>query len=254
MAARGGKRGPAARTSGSSLKKMKTGEDGLQDILETAEFKSAAASMTWVSEVMEKAELLLHEYGGPVEALNCAFKTQADKVEWAKQLEVFLPNIPGEKYIEAWSEGTKSFKVWQASWHKQAGNSGFVDNEKIIKLINIILVRGLRTDPKLYPGTEYPTLAKPELKFSSDAGFCGIPMDSASSFDDGSLGVGGVHFGKGWKRLLAAQIALYVSFLTNHMDDLLANVDVKRSFQVVKCYFYNKSAAELIDLNRGMCR
>lgn len=176
----------------------------------------------------------------------------ADHSAWLYDL---LPPIKSDdenyKYIteSSWdTPGHYHYSLWCASWDMQAGNAGWIDNEKFYIVLCLMLCNGLSSDPQVNPGCEIPVLMKPDPKLMTPF-HSGIPWP-ASFTNARDMLPHSVWHGKGYKRLLAANLAFLLCRQLGFIDQLLEDPAVKASFQKILGTITNKSSDDLIGLNR----
>ena len=86
--------------------------------------------------------------------LDSSLKTDEDKLEFAKWIDVNFPAEPHVAYATSFAVGTTCGRPYMFSWSEWAGNKGLVLKENQRGLLFLILAQGFRTNPDNHVGVE----------------------------------------------------------------------------------------------------
>jgi hypothetical protein len=257
----GGKRPSSGSSSGGPVPKgsrragkADAAEEPMTSRLGSMGAKAKIASAVWWEPFIDEVNRILTIYGTPSAYLDSVWPDSTALQTYAKVAEEMFPSLPGKDYMTAigWdTPGRKLFRFWEASWKVNAGNSGWVDFERFKTIVQLIAVFGPETDP-LIPGTELPLITRPNHAFGAADGpsFCGVdPTPTVLN----SPGIHGVHFAKGWKRLLGTNFVVTVLHQLNLVAEFKRSTskDVLMLFSCCHGMVPDKDPEDLIDMNRG---
>ena len=189
-----GKRASNGNASARASKKAKGGDDGLAELVDQQQ--DAIASLPWWEVVMTDLETMLAKYRNMSAYFMETFPTKSDRVDFAAELAEAFPLPDGETLSSDYTPGVKQIAIWQTCFHVQGGNRGLVIAEYFKNLVQLVFLRGCRTDASKMPGVEYPVI-QPLIE-----GYFDVAWESEKVMDD-TFEAQTVGFVKGWTRCLA---------------------------------------------------
>ena len=206
-----GKRGSNGGASARAPKKAKNGDDGLAELVDQQ--GDAIASLPWWDTVMDDLDSMMKKHRNMSSYFMETFPTKSARVDLATELADAFPVPDGETLSSDYSPGVKNMAIWQACFHVQGGNRGLVIAEYFKNLVQLVFLRGCRTDASKMPGVEYPVIQPLvetyfDEKWESDK----VIMDY-ETYEAQTVG-----FVKGWTRCLAFLTAAYLIIKHDLLD------------------------------------
>ena len=189
-----GKRPSNGNASARAPKKTKTGDDGLAELVDQQH--DIISSLVWWNTVMDDLDAMMKKHRNMSSYFMETFPTMSARVELATQLADAFPLPDGETLSSDYSPGVKNIAIWQACFHVQGGNRGLIIAEYFKNLVQLVLLRGCRTDASKMPGVEYPVI-QPLIESYFDVAW------ESEKVIDGTFEAQTVGFVKGWTRSLA---------------------------------------------------
>eukprot|EP00435_Cladocopium_sp_Y103_P057719 s123_g20.t1 len=142
------------RASGGNA--TKTTDDGLAELVDQQ--KDTIASLPWWETVMNDLDTMMKQHRNMSSYFMETYPTMSARVDFATELADAFPVPDGETLSSDYSPGVKNIAMWQACFHVQGGNRGLVIAEYFKNLVQLVLIRGCRTDASKMPGVEYPVI------------------------------------------------------------------------------------------------
>lgn len=170
----------------SSTKKVKREADTL------------SADFPWLDSVMAAFDKALDAHTSITTWLNESYPGEDGRLSLADAIDRSFPPLPDTHYATTYDTGVKVMRLWQCNWSLEGGNRGLVPLEQLRNLVQVMLLKGVLTDPTL-PGVEALVVTEPNAKF-----WRASPNFPKLAEAEALLGVGAICFIKGWTRMLAA--------------------------------------------------
>lgn len=241
-----GKRASNGNASGRAPKKIKGDESGvLSDQVENE--KGAIASLSWWDPVMESLDTIFETHTSLSNWLSKEFPTPEARLEMAKELKDAFPLPEGEVLSNDFGPGIKTWALWQACFHPQAGNKGLVVRDFMKNLIQLVLLGGPKTDASKLPGVEFPVVQELVPAYFESEWKTSTVIDGA--YECQSLG-----FIKGWTRALAFLTAGWLIITHELVDYYKDKMPTQfQNFCVLKALVPENAGSEIdrIAANRG---
>lgn len=234
-----------SNASARPAKKTKAEESVLGDMLESE--KDTIASISWWDPVMEQLDKMFETHPNLSDWFLAEFPNLEDRVQLANDLGKAFPLPQGEVLSNDFTPGIKTWQLWQACFHPQAGNKGLVIREFMKNLVQLVLLEGPKTDASKMPGVEFPVL-QPLVPTYFDKEW------STSTIVEGAYECQSLGFVKGWTRGLAFLTAAYLIYnneLVDYYEDKMPTQF--KNFCVLKALVPENAGSEIdrIASNRG---
>jgi hypothetical protein len=240
----------AKRGSGAEFAKDSSGDaDNLAVEVAMTEVMEFMTTHEWAGKVLERYDEVMAQHGDAISFLESTMPTNQARLEHAAYLDEMFPADPNPvwPYITNWdTKGPKLLRPYHLSWHKQAGNKGFIYRDKLRNLVTLIMAKGFLTNPEI-PGVELPIITNPNPAFFNPVEF------EFPSLENGLVDVGGVHCVKGWTRGVGLHVFIQLLKMDGLMDTFLISCSSAKldSFRSIYANFLGTDAAKDMDLNRG---
>ena len=221
-----------------------SGSGGDEAARATAAMNKGSTIYPWMSEFCDAMDTLLDSHGTPSNLLRFLLSGDDAKLSYAKTINDAYPPHALSLLSDWAALGRTCIPVWAASFEEMAGNAGHVLLDRFKRLMILILINGVETNPDIHYGVDLPLVKKLDPKLVDV-----VPVQ----VDGYYAGIGSIVFVKGWRRFMAANLVQLLLIRINKVDDYVkrSSTDILQSWSniIVKMVDWNEDKS--MDTSRG---